>query len=741
MVGVKYDAEPMEDDEIVRHLRQWIRDSLNSEDGDISQRRAELLRAWRRDPYGNEREGHAKFVTGEVQEAIEWILPDILEVFAANPRPVEFTPVGPEDEEFAKQETDIVLHMLLRDNNSFATLHDLIKDALLYPNGYAKIFVEEVLESTVEEYRELDEMQLLDLVEQPGKEVELLEQRAYTQIIPMQPPGPGMPAQKVPLQLFDVRAKITEKRIKLRFTPWPPEHMLIDAEWMSLDLDDCPFVCGRSEKTYTALCRELKGLGIDESILDDIQTSEDFDLSEEGLERRNYEAETRGKTNDDDDPSMKRYWEHDCYVLLDVDGDGLAERRHIRMIGDTIILNEEVPEQPYVSAASIRIPHKHTGYAYAELIEKEQKLHTELTRQLLDNIRAINRLRKFVHKRAFDRKGLEALTNPKSSVVPVRMPPAEAILPDNTQNMIGDIMPLLQRGDEKARLRTGMSPDTSLDPTALQRVASEPFVEQQNQKNKRIKMVARILAEMTIKPLMLKAHRSLRRYQNRQVTVQLRGEWVTSMPTLWRERTDLRVNVGLGKVEQEKKVQMLLGLLQQQKELLAMGLVQPPHLLNTFARIVEAMDLGDPRHFAIAPKEYQPPPPPQPDPVQMAQAKALDAQGNKFNAEAQATGMDAQIKAQSEQAKAQAALVKAQMDMERERVSLEKEKIALANERQQLELKAFEIKKRYALADVEMAANVDNIVADTKLKEAQAFKAAHEATRPDPEPNSTQKTQ
>lgn len=726
------DATPMTDDEIVTQLGTYLRNALNDPDGDVSKKRSDLLSAYRRDAYGNEREGHSKFVTGEVFETVEWILPDVLEVFTANPRPVEFLPHGPEDEEFAKQETDIVLHMLLRDNNSFLTIHDLFKDALMYPNGYAKIAIEKSEEVTFEEYEELTQEQLLDVLEQDGKEVEVKEYSS--QVRRFDPPTPGAPP--IELELFDVKVQITETKKRLVFEAWPPEHLLVDPEHMSPDLDDAIFVCGRSQKTYTELCRELKALGVDEDILEEVETSEDHSMSEEEVNRYDYEEETRTRGDDFRDPSTRKYWDNDCYVLIDADGDGKAERRRIRMIGSTIIYNEEVPEQPFISACSIRIPHKHTGYSYAESIEKEQLVSTALMRQLLDNVYALNRMRKFVHGRALDRKGMEALTNPRSSVVPLRGNPREALMSDDTPNMLGDIMPIQTRMDEKTRMRTGVSLDTSLDPSALQRVASEPFLEQAAQKNKRIRMLARIFAELTMKPAMLKAHRMLRRYQDRDVTLKLRGQWVTTMPTHWKERTDLRVNVGLGKVEREKTSQMLFALMAKQMELMPLGLVTPVQLYNTMSRLIESLDLGSPAQFVVDPKspEYQPPQPPPPDPVQVAQAGALEAQGRKFDAEAQAVGFEAQLKAQTEQAKAKAQAMKAEADARRANASAALEEQKLANERVKLHLEQFKTHKESGLADQEAAAGIQNTAADTELKRAQTLKAIADANRPDPSP-------
>ena len=133
----------MTDSEIVSLIGNKVYQSLNYEDGDLSQIRVENFNYYMGKPYDNERAGHSQVVTREVAETIEWTLPSVLRVFTSGDKPVAFNPVGAEDEAQADQETDMVNHALTKENGGFLEMYAWFKDCLMNPNGYIKCWVEE----------------------------------------------------------------------------------------------------------------------------------------------------------------------------------------------------------------------------------------------------------------------------------------------------------------------------------------------------------------------------------------------------------------------------------------------------------------------------------------------------------------------------------------------------------------------------------------------------------------------
>lgn len=115
----------------------------------------------------------SKVVSSDVAEAVEGLMPGLMEVFCSGDEVVKFNPVGEEDESAAEQETDYVNHVFMQKNPGFMILYTFIKDALLQKNGIVKIWWEERNDEERETYRGLDDNGLAMLMVDP--EVEIVE--------------------------------------------------------------------------------------------------------------------------------------------------------------------------------------------------------------------------------------------------------------------------------------------------------------------------------------------------------------------------------------------------------------------------------------------------------------------------------------------------------------------------------------------------------------------------------------
>jgi hypothetical protein len=104
-------------------------------------------------------DGRSKTVSMDVADAVEGLMPQLMDIFAGSDEVVRFEPVGPEDEEGAQQETDYVNHVFMQQNPGFTALYTLIKDALLQKNGFVKVWWEEREEEQRETYYDLSEDQ------------------------------------------------------------------------------------------------------------------------------------------------------------------------------------------------------------------------------------------------------------------------------------------------------------------------------------------------------------------------------------------------------------------------------------------------------------------------------------------------------------------------------------------------------------------------------------------------------
>ena len=639
----------MTDSEIVSLIGNKVYQSLNYEDGDLSQIRVENFNYYMGKPYDNERAGHSQVVTREVAETIEWTLPSVLRVFTSGDKPVAFNPVGAEDEAQADQETDMVNHALTKENGGFLEMYAWFKDCLMNPNGYIKCWVEEEEKSEVNEYQDLSLFGVAAVMQegQARGDVEILSSETTE--------GPGGTS-------FNLEVRVTWSDTSLRIRALPPDEVLVDNDLVSVDVDQADFVCHRNQKSYTQLVNE----GYDPDQLDSIGAAEDYQFLDERTNRLFHEDEDPD-ASDEDVPSERKYWIHECYMRIDVDGDGLSEYRRIVTIGAEVFENEETDYQPIIAMSSIPLSHKHAGLSYADLVKDLQEIKSTLWRQLLDNIYKQNVPRKYVGEGflATAANTLDILQDNEAEFIPARDP--NAMVAEQTQPIVAQILPVIQGVSDMQSVRSGVTPQMSLDPNVLQQSTFGAFGAALEQASQRVEMLVRIFAETGMTKLMRKAHQMMRQYMDRAKTIRLRGKWVEVSPAHWRERPDMTVSVGLGFNNKDHKIMLMQGLLQLQERVMPLGMTDKPGIYNALEDVVEASGLGEASRYYVDP-ETAPPQEPRPDPQMIAMQKQFEL----------------------EQAKQQTAMEKAQLEhrekmaefqLEREKWGAEREQMAFENEK------------------------------------------------------------
>ena len=718
----------MTESELTGFLTRKIHYAMNGEDGDLSEERKNLFDRYFGQLYGSERDGYSQFTTREVLEAVEWAKPALLKVFLGSDKIVSFDAVGPEDEDRAAQETDVVNYKVLKanDGDGFMSIYNFIHDALLYPTGYIKTFIEEEEKTTTHKVTDVMAEGLPSLIEDP--EIEITEQnsRIVTLDVPMPNPQDPAQVQVVPQQVevFDLTYKQTKKERKLRLMALPGEETLVDSTLTELNLDKADFVCHRARKTYSELVR----MGYDKKKLDSAGGNDELRWNDERTNRLFYEDENAASQSDDD-YSMRSFWVHECYAWVDYDGTGQAQYRRIVLIGKDIFENEEVDYQPMVAMSTVPIPHKHNGLSLAQLVESYQKLITTLTRAMLDNIYVSNNLRQFVSENSFLEDGttMDAMLNRAAQYIPVRGLATEAAALEPYQSIIGEILPAIQHSQQAVSMRSGVAPQNNVDPAVVQQANTGAFMGALEQATERIEMIARIFAETGIKQLFRKVHQLCRMYPDIVTTVKLRGEWVPVDAAAWDERTDVTAKVGLGFKSKQQIQELLINLLQIQRESMDSGLTTPKELFKTLEDYINAAELGSPERYFIDPEspKYQPPQP-QPDPqaiLAQAQAEALTQEQQRKMQEFQHSAQMDMVKMQAEQMKIQAAGEKAQADTTKAKADAQLKVLDFEAKREEREQRQKQIENETAKTD----ADIDNTDADTDLKDAQTLKTLAEA--------------
>lgn len=91
--------EPTDDEQIYAHVDQWLTDSLSFNTTELSHQRAEALKYYFGEPFGNEKRGKSQVVTRDIAETIDSIMPSLMKVFHSGGQVVKYNPDTADDVE------------------------------------------------------------------------------------------------------------------------------------------------------------------------------------------------------------------------------------------------------------------------------------------------------------------------------------------------------------------------------------------------------------------------------------------------------------------------------------------------------------------------------------------------------------------------------------------------------------------------------------------------------------------
>ena len=170
----------LSEEEIKVVLTTEIDNAIGYLETETVEQRADALNAYLRNPYGNEVEGQSSIVTGEVAEAVDGALPQLMRVFTSNEDAVQYEPVKDGDEKFAKQATQSANWVFYKQNDGFLIMHNWFKDALMQKNGIVKAYWQSNKDTTKEKYKNLTEDELTMLLS--DGEFEVVKQNVNSNI-------------------------------------------------------------------------------------------------------------------------------------------------------------------------------------------------------------------------------------------------------------------------------------------------------------------------------------------------------------------------------------------------------------------------------------------------------------------------------------------------------------------------------------------------------------------------------
>lgn len=557
----------LKDSEIANIVGAEERQALGylGEGSQIQQNRATLLDYYNQRPFGDEVEGLSKIVTSDVSDVVESMLPDLLEIFTQSKYIARFTATHDEYRGEAEQKTIFANWVFSEQNSGVLSLHNMFKDALLQYTGCIKVTWDDSEKVTADEFRGLDEVELMKLESDPNFEITNIEEAE---------------------EGFNIKGEWINKTGKVRIENVPPDELLIARR--ARDFTDPPFIGQRTPRTRS----ELLEMGFNKKLVQSL--SKDDAPDNEVKLSRNWDLEENYEENPTSDPSKDVIYLGEYYVKMDVDKDGISELWQVFYANGKVLEKNRVDSHPFCVAVPIPMPHKAIGTCPADQVADLQLLKSTLVRQMLNNIYATN----FNRVVANERVELDDLLTPRPGGV-VRVdgtgPIGDAVYPLQTVSQVPDIIQGIDYTDTMREVRTGVTRYAQGIDTEILNKTAEAYAGQRSSSQKRINMIARIFADTAVKRIFEKIVELASKYQSEAMQMVVHGRTLVIDPTQWRYKTHCHINVGIGTGERREKIQNLNYFINEQKELMQLGapIVDFKKLYNAYDKLVTEVGLKE----------------------------------------------------------------------------------------------------------------------------------------------------
>ena len=336
--------------------------------------------------------GRSSIVSSDVMDTIEWMMPSLMRVFTASHDIVVIQPVGGEDVTAAEQHQALINYQFNYKMEGFTKFYTWFKDALIYGFGVIKITWETMYEKKSLFYDEMTKDEFTALSIQSNVSIESYneyEDVAVTETIGANGEKSETVARETVFR--DVKAFIKKN---VYAGPWI-ENIPVSSFYIepgARTVREANFVGHRVRRTMDYLRRmEREGIyhNVDQVIPyaeGDSEYTEMSGISElegeyAGLNKELMPAPSEGR-------EYKWVWE--CWVKLDIDGDGLLESLLVTFTDDVLLRVEENPfdhgEAPFETIVPIVDCQRLYGISITDLVMEFQRMKTSLYRNVFDNV-------------------------------------------------------------------------------------------------------------------------------------------------------------------------------------------------------------------------------------------------------------------------------------------------------------------------------------------------------------------
>ena len=491
--------EKISEDMLVESIDRHMRNATGGHTGssDLSKRRENAIYVMSLEPRGDlEPQGVSKIVSSDSAEIAEGYTALLTKLLLDNGKLALFVPYSNEMAAIKASQvaSDVVNYCLFNSNpDGWSKLSTWIKSAVVFGNSAITWGWEEDYDYIIEDYEELQEQVLDQLLADP--EVEIVGDLNVSEDFGTNPDGKSF-VNYVDVKL---RRKIDKSGVKLRNVP--PESFLIDKN--ASTIQDAKFVGIITDMTHSDIRKMWPDFKGDLSEIGEESSIRSSNWSFESFARKDAAGIDNWLSSDDDeeDEANITITVIECWLRIDRDGDGIAELKHVIKAGSTILEEDDVAYIPVGVLNPIEIPHEFYGLSLLDMARSQTQATTAILRGFIENVYFGNYGRTLADPNVVD---FAALSNPvPKQIIPTNGNPATAVqqlqpepISSGTANMLEFLG--LQKEQATGLTKTAMGLNDTLYVSGN---SEAKMANAQNAAQIRVEHIARRFVETGIKDL------------------------------------------------------------------------------------------------------------------------------------------------------------------------------------------------------------------------------------------------
>lgn len=590
-------------------------------------------------------EGESAAVSSDVQDAVEGLLPLIVDILTSGGLPVEFKPNGPGDIAQAKQESKYVDYVFNVENDGFLITYTAVKDILLQKNGFIKWWMGEEEDSERESYKGLTEDAYTALTaDEDGK---IIDTEKYEL--------PDVITQAPTTYYNAIFEKTTKKKVR-KCAAIAPEKILVSKT--ATNIVDANYWAHVDVKAQA----DIIAAHPDKADVIRLAPSSYATFSTD-----NDEGQRRATVQDNEDVSgstdsinkeMRQIEIVEHYIRIGLESEKAVRKYKITTVGDnahTIVDIEEVPAWNIACGTGIVMSHRLIGRAVADLVMDIQQIKTSLLRSTLNNAYYANNNRWEISETHSTENTIDDVMNNRvGGIIRTKMP--GGLVPHQAQPIGHWVMPVMEFMDSVGEKRTGISKNnTGMGIDDMNHARTGAVNRIMDAAEMRIKLIARTIAETLFASLYRGLHGMLQQYDEARDELELSpGEFTSVNPREWKKRKHMRTGIPLGGVGKQQLLGFFAQILGVQKEVLMQQggpngpLVSYQNIYNTLDQMTQLAGLPSVDPFFMKPGPHDPNAPPPPNPEMVKAQGQIQADQAKQQADQQANAQKLQFEQQME---------------------------------------------------------------------------------------------